>query len=173
MKKNIILSISVVFMQIARILIAIIASLQVVIFVGALIKNTPISEIIIQNGDLLINQNGLSIFELTRNSPWLSFLIILQNIGVLMVVFTILGYCINIVRNIHSVKTFTIDNVNAFHKISQLSIILILIKLIKLSPDKIGLGIDFSYIFLAFGAIILTQVFKEGHRLLQENELTV
>jgi len=28
-------------------------------------------------------------------------------------------------------------------------------------------------LFLAFGAIILTQVFKEGHRLLKENELTV
>lgn len=173
MKKNVILSASAIIMQVFRVLIALIASLQILIFIGSLLNNLSLEKLIIQSQELLSNQSGLGIIDLTTISPWLAFFIVLQYLIILILLFNILGYGIDIVKNIHSLKTFTKDNISAFYKISQLSVLLVIIKFIKLSPDKIGLGIEFNYVFLAFGAIILTQVFKEGHRLLQDNELTI
>ncbi|WP_375579808.1 hypothetical protein ABWH96_01635 [Marivirga tractuosa] len=173
MKKNVILSASAIIMQVFRVLIALIASLQILIFIGSLLNNLSLEKLIIQSQELVSNQSGLSIIDLTTISPWLAFFIVLQYLIILVLLFNILGYGIDIVKNIHSLKTFTKDNISAFYKISQLSVLLVIIKFIKLSPDKIGLGIEFNYVFLAFGAIILTQVFKEGHRLFQDNELTI
>lgn len=173
MKKNVILSISAVIMQVFRVGIALIASLQILLFVATLIKSLPVKEIINQSESLIFNQSGFQIYELTASSPWLAFFIILQNLIILILLFNILGFGIDIVKNIHSLKTFAMDNIKAFEKISQLSVLLVIFRLIKLSPEKISVGIEFNYVFLAFGAIILTQVFKEGHRLLKENELTV
>ncbi|WP_296621748.1 hypothetical protein [Marivirga sp.] len=173
MKKNVILSASAIIMQIVRVLIAVIASLQILIFIGSFTNSLSLDKLIVESQELVSNQDGFNIIDLTTISPWLAFFIVLQNLIILVLLFNILGYGNDIVKNIHSLKTFTKDNIKAFDKISQLSVLLVIVKFIKLSPDKIGIGIELNYVFLAFGAIILTQVFKEGHRLLTENELTV
>ncbi|HEY9885807.1 MAG TPA: DUF2975 domain-containing protein, partial [Vampirovibrionales bacterium] len=87
--------------------------------------------------------------------------------------FSILGFGIDIIKNIRKNRTFSGLNIKAFDKISQLAVILFFVQFLKLTPNRLGIAIEFNYLFLAFGTIILTQVFKEGHRLLEENELTV
>lgn len=173
MQKNIILSISAVFMQIFRLVIALFAVIQIVVVLVYYFKSASLNEIIGQIQSFSVQYEGLNIYELTTSSPWLAFFLLLHNVTILLLLFIMLGQGIRIVKNIHSLKTFTIDNIKAFNRISQIAILLIIINFIKLSPDKIAVGIEFNYIFLAFGAIILTQVFKEGHRLLEDNELTV
>ena len=174
MKKNIILSVGLFTMQILSILISLFAAILVLIFVGSLVNDFPLQENLLEIQSLVLNESGgLQLHELQTTNKWLLYVIIFQNLLTLTLLFSILGYGIGIIRNIQRNKTFSKPTINAFDKVSQLAIILFFVKFIKLSPIKVGIGFEFSYLFLAFGAIILTQVFKEGHRLLKENELTV
>ncbi|SMG52566.1 Protein of unknown function [Marivirga sericea] len=174
MKKNIILSGSLISMQILRILISLFAAIHVLIVVGFFINDLPMQEITSDFQSLIYNsKSGLQIQEFPESQHWLSFLLIVQSLSTLALLFSILGYGIDIIRNIGRKKTFTDLNIEAFDKVSQLAVILFFLQLLKLSPGRIGLAIEFNYLFMAFGAIILAEVFKEGHRLLEENELTV
>lgn len=174
MKKNLVLSSSAFAMQFVRIIISLFAAIHVLIFVGSFTNDFPINQNINELKALVFsNPGGLKIHELSNENQWLSYTVILQNVITLSLLFAILGHGINIIRNIQHEKTFSKSNILAFDKVSQLAVILFVIQFLKLGPDKIGIGFEFSYLFLAFGAIILNQVFKEGHRLLEDNELTV
>lgn len=174
MKKNIILSASLVSMQILRVLISLFAAILVLIVVGSLINEFPMQENILEmQGLVFSDSNGLQVSELQETNQWLLYVILFQNLLTLALLFSILGYGVDIIRNIQRNKTFSKLTIKAFDKVSQFAVILFFVQFIKLSPDRVGIGFEFSYLFLAFGAIILTQVFKEGHRLLKENELTV
>jgi len=174
MRKNVVLSVSTMIMQIIRVLISLSAAIQVVLLIGFFINDMPMQEIIPEFQKLIYNSNnGLQIQEFPENHHWLSYLLIAQNLLTLVLLFSILGYGIDIIKNIGKRKTFTDLNIEAFDKVSRLAVILFFLQLLKLSPGRIGLAIEFNFLFLAFGSIILTQVFKEGHRLLEENELTV
>jgi hypothetical protein len=173
MKNNIILSVSTVILQIFRVVISIGAAVQILIFIGASINNLAWEDVISVSESLVQTQSSYSLYELAVSNFWLAFFITLQNIVLIIILFQILGYGVDIIKNIHSLKTFTKDNIKAFSRISVLAIALVLVNFLKLSPERIGFTIEFSYVFFALAAIILTQVFKEGQRLLEENELTV
>ena len=173
MKNNTILSISTVVIQVARIAIATLAGLIIVVLIGSLI-NDPFSLSEFTSTVSIVNP-GLShaLFGLKESNFWISVFVALQNLLILIAWFQLLGYGKTIISNIKSIKTFAKDNVKAFSNISKLAIFLLLIQLVTFSSEQISFSIGFSYVFFAFAAIILTQVFKEGQKLLEENELTV
>jgi len=173
MKKNLVLSSSLFAMQFIRILISLGAALHLVIFVGSFVNDYPVYQNIEELSSAFNNSGGAKILELSEMKNGLTYMIILQNLITLGLLFSILGYGVDIIRNIQRNKTFSESNIKAFQTVSRLAVILFFLQILKLSPDKIGIAIEFNYLFLAFGAIILNQVFKEGHRLLEENELTV
>lgn len=185
MKSNVILSISTALMQVARITIALIASIIILVFIGSFINESlDLIEIAESLSTSIIDSNfttyslkqgsfWLSVFALEERSFWLALFVILQKLLILIIWFQIFGYSKDVMNNIKSIKTFAKDNVMAFSKISRLAIGLLIIHFISLSPERISLSLKFDYLFFAFGAIILTQVFKQGQKLLDENELTV
>ncbi|WKV13418.1 DUF2975 domain-containing protein [Marivirga harenae] len=173
MKSNLILSISAALMQVARVVIALLAGLIIVMFIGSFVNDTIVLSEFLKSVSLSGTGSGHIVYNLREGNFWVSFFVIIQNLAILIVWFLILGYGKEIMINIKSIRTFAKDNVKAFSRISSLALLLVIIQFIALSPGKIGLKIEFSYVFFAFAAIILTQVFKEGQRLLEENELTV
>ncbi|MGJ3234428.1 hypothetical protein [Marivirga sp.] len=173
MKSNIILSISTALMQVARVAIALLAGVLVVLVVGSFVNDSlTLSDLSFQVS-FLDSESAHTIYTVAEDNFWISIIVIIQKLSVLIIWFQILGYGKDIVANIKSIKTFAKDNVKAFSNLSRLSIILLLIHIPTLSSGKIGIRLEFNYLFLAFAAIILTQVFKEGQNLMEENELTV
>jgi hypothetical protein len=173
MKSNIILSISTALMQVARVAIALLAAILILMFIGSFINDSINLPEFAKSVSVLNIEPSHTLYTLKEGNFWLSVFVILQRLLILIAWFQILGYGRDIMNNIKSIKTFAKDNVIAFSKISGLAIWLLIIHFILLSPDRISLSIKFDYLFFAFGAIILTQVFKQGQKLLEENELTV
>lgn len=148
MKKNIILSVSLVSMQILRILISLFAAVHVVIVMGFLVNDFPLQENIFGMQSLIFNNSdGLQIHELQTTNPWLLYVIIIKNLFTLAMLFSILGYGVEISRNIQQNRTFSKLTITAFDKVSQLAVILFFVQFIKLSTTKVGIGFEFSYLF--------------------------
>jgi hypothetical protein len=142
---------------------------------GAFLIDEFESGIFYQSGQFIIVQDTakMSMNEFARQMPVRFILTLLQNLFLLFFLHKIIVAFTKVIESISSLKTFTAANVKSFQNISLYTLIIFSIQLLKLSPDKIGFSIHFSTIIGSALAIILAEVFKEGQKLLEENELTV
>jgi hypothetical protein len=176
MNKNLVLKFTSVVFKISRILIALLFAFLLIIGIGAFINDDFGSGTIIRSGGMEFNspenvEEGLSSFA--KSNPVQFVFVILQNMAILVVLFNFFGSLLKIVRSINSLKTFAEGNIKAFKNVSVYAFTIFCLKLIEILPGKISFAIHFEPIVVAAFAFILAEVFKEGHQLLKDNELTV
>ena len=115
----------------------------------------------------------MSLNEYARQMPLRFIFTLIQNLALLFYLYKITGELSSVIKSINSLKTFTSENILAFKNISLYAIIIFGIQSIIISPDKISFIVHFSTLVGSALAFILSEVFKEGQKLLEENELTV
>lgn len=103
--------------------------------------------------------------------------IYLQTVATLLLIFFILKDFVRIIRSVKQFNTFRLENISTFRRIGRLFVVLHVLTSIKfvVVQDKALSEIDFSFtpLVLAMAAFMLAEVFREGNRLYEEEQLTV
>jgi len=89
----------------------------------------------------------------------------------------ILNEALKIIQSIRSLDTFKKENIIAFRRMASLFFVLFVLHIFYLKENGDALAFTFSlpldYLFAVIGCFILAEIFKEGNRLMEENELTI
>ena len=89
----------------------------------------------------------------------------------------ILNEGLKVIRSIRSLATFKKKNIAAFRRMANVFLLLFFLYMFYLKQSGDGLAFTFSlplnYLFAVIGCFILAEIFKEGNRLMEENELTI
>lgn len=176
MNKNSILKFTTMILSIGRIFIAFFFGILLIFGIGAFINDDFAPGTILKTGNLIFDspaniEFGLS--EYAASKPLQFSVVLVQNLVFLILVFNIFGSILKVTRSINNLKTFAEENVKAFKKISLFAFMIFSIQSIEIMPNKISFGVHFGPLIAAAFAFILAEVFKEGHQLLKDNELTV
>ncbi len=176
MNKNSVLKFTSIVFMMSRILIAVIFALLLILGIGAFINENFGSGTILRSGGIAFNspenvEEGLSGFA--KSNPVQFVFVILQNMAMLVVLFNFFGSLLKIIRSIDSLKTFAEGNIKAFKNVSLYAFIIFCLQLIEILPGKISFTIHFEPLLVSAFAFILAEVFREGHQLMKDNELTV
>lgn len=82
-----------------------------------------------------------------------------------------------VISSVENLKTFQTDNIVAFRKMGWTFIVLMAISSFAISTGNdtatVSLSISFSYLALAAGAFLISEVFREGHELYEQNRLMI
>ncbi len=101
----------------------------------------------------------------------------IQAIIILGLLFKIAQEFKNILNSVNSLKTFEKDNIISFRKIGKYLLIYFIVTSYYVFRFKEGstssLDINLTPLLLIFLCFILSEIFKEGNSLKQENELTI
>jgi len=175
MNKNAILKFTLTVFTILRVLIALFIFCSLFVGLGAFVIEEYESGIFFESGKIIFNNtvDKMSINEFARQMPIRYTLTLIQNLALLFFLYKIIVALVRVIKSINSLKTFTIENIKAFKNISLHALIIFVIQLVKISPDKISFILHFSTIIGSALAFILSEVFKEGQKLLEENKLTI
>ena len=126
------------------------------------------------NIDIAKEDTLLSLARIRRISLTLNYL---RVIGILsLILFTIKEFS-NVIKSVRSIETFHQKNVLSFRKMHKyLFIIFILSSITIINAQEANL---YSYslqptpLILSVAALIMAEIFKQGNRLLEENQLTI
>jgi hypothetical protein len=176
MNKNVVLKFTTFIFSIGRVITALSIFALILLGTAAFFTEDFGAGMIFETGHLIFDRSGeanLGLSEYASTKPFQFVFSLLQNIVILFLVFKILGKLLKITRSIDNLKTFALGNAKAFHDISIYAFLIFCIQIIKILPEKISLGIHFEPLVAAALAFILSEVFKEGHQLMEDNELTV
>jgi hypothetical protein len=175
MNKNIVLKFTSITLKVFRVLIAVLFICSLILGLAAFGIDEYESGIFFENGEVIFNKDSdkMSMNEYARQMPLRFIFTLIQNLALLFYLYKITGELSSVIKSINSLKTFTSENILAFKNISLYAIIIFGIQSIIISPDKISFIVHFSTLVGSALAFILSEVFKEGQKLLEENELTV
>lgn len=176
MKKNSVLKFTTFILSISRVLISLFFAILIIFGIASFINQDFAPGTILKTGNLIFDSPAnieLGMSEYAASKPIQFSFVLLQNMLLLVLIFQILGSILKVTRSINNPKTFAEENVKAFQKISLYSFLIFCVEIIRVSPDKISFGIHFEPLVASAFAFLLAEVFKEGHQLMKENELTV
>jgi hypothetical protein len=103
----------------------------------------------------------------------LSFQFVVGTLLLILVVRELL----NIIRSVKGVKTFQTKNVQSFRKIGLQCLVLAVLRgfyfLDAEGISRMGFSLDFSLVAFVLAAYIMAEIFKEGNKLFEQDQLTI
>lgn len=175
MNKNSVLKFTSIALSVLSIFIIIMFISSFFIGVGAFLIIEYESGIFFESGQVIFNEspNAMSMNEFAQNNPVKFIFSLAQNLILLYFLYKIVANLKKVIKSINSLKTFAEGNIKAFQNISLYAFIIFCVQITKILPEKISLGFHFEPLIGAALAYVLAEVFKEGHQLMKESELTV
>lgn len=89
----------------------------------------------------------------------------------------ILGEAIKVISSLKTLTTFRKENIKAFRKMGYIFLVLFVINMLSIIQNATGLEMRFSlplnYLLAVIGCFVLSEIFKEGNKLMEENNLTI
>jgi hypothetical protein len=114
---------------------------------------------------------------LNKIRPFFFYLIFLKNVGVILFTWIIIREFGKVIRSLQQLETFRSRNVESFRRIARgLLVIFILSGVTFMVVGNTGdftFNFDLTLAFLTLVAFILAEIFKEGNRLYEEEQLTI
>lgn len=105
------------------------------------------------------------------------YLLYLQEFSYILLSFFVIKEIQKIIRSVHEFDSFRIRNVNCFRKIGLYCFLFFLTASFHFAqtPDGVFYGLYFHYLPLCFmlASYVLAEVFREGNKLYEEQQLTV
>jgi hypothetical protein len=84
---------------------------------------------------------------------------------------------LKIIRSIKSLETFKQNNINAFRKIAMIFLVIFGLNIFDVTQNSEQLQMTFQlsleHLLAAAACYILSEVFKEGNKLMEDNQLTI
>lgn|SRR5690606_15963524 len=116
-------------------------------------------------------------FALNNIKPLSLYLIYIQLSAISLILFLLYVEVIRIIDSVKIVQSFRKRNVSSFRKIGKLLFALSLLLSFKIVKADMGyyhgFFVHFTPLILMLTAFILSEIFKEGNALLEENKFTV
>jgi hypothetical protein len=134
-----------------------------------------------ESGTIWIEKSGdtnaekLSLADLTPVSVYIAYV---QIIVVLSFMYLIFREFSSVVESVSALQTFRNENVEAFRKIGKYLLLVFLVsgfKFVATEPASAHVSMSFetTTLILMLVAYVLAEIFKEGNRLYEEEQLTV
>lgn len=120
------------------------------------------------------NDLAISINEV---KPVTIYLLFLQLIAIFVLTWLAIKEFINVIRSLQQWQTFSNYNVEAFRKMGTYFVVIFILSNISFylvgNKGKLSFDLDLTFGALALVSFILAEIFKEGNRLYEEEQLTV
>jgi len=130
------------------------------------------------NGDMTIQLLG-SVGEGTSQPAGIVIFHIIKNLLMLSVLLYVFYLVEKVLRSVEDLRTFQVENIKNFKQMGVCFVIIAIIDLLQLRMDlggdaiMFGIDVSFAYIISAIGAFLLSEVFREGHELYEQNRLMI
>ncbi|WP_047417054.1 DUF2975 domain-containing protein [Cellulophaga sp. Hel_I_12] len=116
-------------------------------------------------------------YSLDKISTFSLYLIYLQYIGVLIILFLIAKEFRKVIQSVKNLNTFRDDNIKSFRKIGRYIFLYFLLTsfyFIHFETASFGgFKVSFTPLALMGFAFLMAEIFKEGNSLMLENDLTI
>ena len=123
------------------------------------------------------NQGATSDEQSTRPEGWLMIFAMLKMALTILCSILILSEILKVINSIRSLETFKNKNIIAFRRMGNIFLLLFFVQMFSLIPNGDQLSFRFSvplfYLLAVMGCYILAEIFKEGNKLMEENQLTI
>lgn len=182
MQRNLLLKTAHTALVIARFLWVLLIALFIVATLGAIVNPDFAKAISLQDYGFLFSSGPdrsgpFSLNEALKQNLILISALFFFSLVKGIVVFLIFSELIKVVQSIKSLQTFTANNIRAFKNIGIYLLIIFVLNIFALSPGeeayRFSLSIKFYPLIGSLFAFVMAEIFKEGNRLREENELTV
>ncbi len=203
MTKNTILRLAIIFCEVLRWLTIILGVLLLVAFIHLQINPAFYKDysLVIQTGGFLNSEYHIlensqigwtkttTAFSLSSITGISLYLIFFQMILVLSFWYMIYFEFEKIIKSVKNIQTFQKRNVQSLKKIGKYFILIAIVSFFyfitycqetqvaetyrTIRGFRTGFNINFTTIFIAIIAFIFAEIFKEGNKLYQENQLTI
>jgi hypothetical protein len=108
---------------------------------------------------------------------WSLYLVLFHRMILVAVWIYILRLLQTVISSVDNLKTFQSKNIIAFRYMGFAFLLLAAISLITVQSGddstNVSFSLKFGYLVLAAGAFLLSEVFKEGHNLYEQNRLMI
>jgi hypothetical protein len=133
------------------------------------------------NDNLAVPENSISIAETGASLSQISnvsfYFHFLQTVGHFIILILIVNQIIRIIRSVKALETFRDDNSQAFRKIGIYCVTMALLGCIKWlevgNHERMSFSFGIVPLAFALGAFILAEIFKEGNKLYEAEQLTI
>ncbi|WP_425392490.1 hypothetical protein [Ekhidna sp.] len=170
---NNILKLSLVTVRVLRVIFFVLAILLCFFFISHLLGIPLGIQYIWTDSGLSFNKEGEGIEQSFLHLTF-SFA---KNLIQILITLLLLSRAIKIIESIKHLKAFVSENILHFKKMGAFFIMLFLVDLISLLPANSGTMVHLEakllYPICALVCFLLSEIFTEGNRLYEENELTV
>ncbi len=177
MERNTLLKISLVLGRIAQIMLIVVAVGLIIIFGIWLFKEEVLSNfyfVVTGHGFQITNNPGdSSAIALSDTGTSVIIFNLIKGLMVLCILYFIIHQGISVIKSIRRLSTFRSDNVLAFRRMGGLFLLWFLIDIISVSQDAMNIKIEPNHLIGSLICFILAEIFREGNRLMEENNLTI
>ncbi|MBC7914584.1 MAG: DUF2975 domain-containing protein [Pyrinomonadaceae bacterium] len=122
-------------------------------------------------------QKGEAQLTFKKIYPFSLYLNYLQVSAMLILLYLSIMEFVNVITSVRAIETFKNSNIHSFRKIGKYQLLLFVLSSVTYVMFKQGsffkISIGFTPLILMFAALIMAEIFKEGNKLQEENQLTV
>lgn len=105
------------------------------------------------------------------------YFLCLRAMTLVVILYLILQTVLKVIRSISSLKTFQMENIESFRLMGKYFLLWFLVTIPSLkfigSSFQIGIGLNFKYAVFGLICFVLAEIFSEGNKLMEENNLTI
>lgn len=172
---NKILNLALAISQVMRTFLIFILFVVVVIGIVLIIDSEALPFLTFQDGGFSYSTNTTD--KGTRPEGWLMLFSFIKFSCTIFCSILILTEGLKVISSIRSLETFQKENIQAFRRMASVFLALFILNMFNLENNGDLLSFTFrlplNYLFAVIGCFILAEIFKEGNRLMEENELTI
>lgn len=174
---NKILNLALAISQVMRSFLIFILVVIVIMAVILLINTEALPFLEYNNGSFTFNQGSESAEPGIRPEGGLMLFAFAKIAATIFCSILIINEILKVIRSIRSLETFKEKNILAFRRMGNIFLAFFFIQMFSLTPNgdqySFSISLPLFYLFAMIGCHILAEIFKEGNKLMEENQLTI
>ena len=174
---NKILSLALAVSQVLRSFLIFILIVVIVMGVILVVDNEALPFLRYDNGAFNFSGQGSGEALGFRPEGWFTLFTFLKLALVILSTILIITEILKVIQSIRSLDTFRQKNILAFRRMAQIFLVLFFINIFSLVQTEnqvtFTFGLPLEYLFAVIGCSVLSEIFKEGNKLMEENQLTI
>ena len=175
---NKILNLTIAIGQVIRSFLIFIFIIVIFIALLHLVNSEALPFLRYENGSFNLSGQGSPMDEIGfKLDGWFLIWTFFKMSSTILCSLLIVTQILKIIRSIKSLETFKQNNINAFRKIAMIFLVIFGLNIFDVTQSSEQLQMTFQlsleHLLAAAACYILSEVFKEGNKLMEDNQLTI
>ncbi|GEM_PF-4111107 len=174
---NKILNLALAISQVLRSFLIFILIVVVVLGVILVVDNEALPFLRYNNGAFNFSGQGSGEALGFRPQGWFTLFTFFKLALIILCTILIISEILKVIQSIRSLDTFKQKNILAFRRMAQIFLGLFFIHMFSLVQTEgqvsFTFGLPLEYLIAMIGCYVLSEIFKEGNKLMEENQLTI